>query len=478
MVKAGFLFTAETAAEWGGCELTGSMSAAVTGVEVDSRRCVSGSLFVALVGERVDGHDYISVAVENGAGGVVVSQKWAGRDDSRRFIESLAGRVFFLLADDPLRALQKMASSYMKGITRPVRIGVTGSNGKTTTKELIASVLSEKFSVAKTEGNYNSEIGLPLTVFNIKNEHDYAVIEMGINRLGEMDVLSEILRPDLVVITNIGTAHIGIFKDKDTIALEKRRAVSLFDGAGTLFVDEDEPYRDFLADGLKGEIIVYGQKSLENSSGGLVCSPKALRGWEIALPEISINFPLVGRHNLKNAFCAFSMGRFAGLTDEEIKSGLEKAEPLFGRSEIIDGPVTIIQDCYNANIDSLTESIDFADQLEWQGRKLYVLGDMKELGSESREMHRTLGRAAASSDADAIFFFGQDSVVACEEARNAGREESGSMELFCVEDYQKLEAEVVGHVEAGDLLLLKGSRSMNLERLVEPVRNKFGGPKC
>ena len=479
MVKAGYLFTAEDAAAWSGGELRGNAAAAVSGAEVDSRRCDKGVLFFALDGERVNGHDYIGKAFENGACGTVIAESWAVTEAGSELAASLSEEGFILVVADPLQALQQIAAEYMKKITRPVRIAVTGSNGKTTTKELIASVLSEKFSVVKTAGNYNSEIGLPLTVFNINNEHDYAVIEMGINRLGEMDVLTEILRPDLVVITNIGTAHIGIFKSIETIAFEKRRSVSLFDGKGILFVSEDEPYADFLADGLKGECRSYGKKSIEADYGDLSCVGNGLKGWNISVGGANISFPLIGEHNLKNAFCAFSLGFFAGLTVNEIKTGLEKAEPLFGRSEIISGQVTIIQDSYNANADSLLKSIKFADELEWKGGKHYVLGDMKELGENSLEMHQQVGSAASESSADRIVFFGSDSFAAYERAKKTEMTETGSLPVFFhTEDYEILEKEVVSGLNNGDLLLLKGSRSMNLERLLEPVKNKFRGAEC
>ena len=250
MAEAEYIFTSAEAAAWTGGRLLGDAAVSVFSAEVDSRKCTEGCIFFALEGERVDGHDYVEAAFNAGACGAVVSAGWAGLDEAAAMLVE-EGR-FLLAVDSPLKALQHAASAYMKNITGPVRVGITGSSGKTTTKELVAAVLDEKYSVVKTAGNYNSEIGLPLTVFNIRNSHDYAVIEMGINRVGEMDVLSEILRPDLVVITNIGTAHIGIFKNIETTAFEKRRSVSFFDESGWLFVDEDEQFRDFLADGHPG----------------------------------------------------------------------------------------------------------------------------------------------------------------------------------------------------------------------------------
>jgi UDP-N-acetylmuramoyl-tripeptide--D-alanyl-D-alanine ligase len=376
MVEGMELFTAFDAASWTGGELIGEASCAVYSAAVDSRKCRAGSLFFALRGERADGHDFLDQAFAGGACGAVVSEEWWSRLSApNRDLSD--GKCFYLVVADPLKALQLIASEYLKRIKGPVRIGITGSNGKTTTKELIAGVLSEKYSVVKTDGNYNSEIGLALTVFNIKENHDYAVIEMGINRVGEMDVLSEILCPDIVVITNIGTAHIGIFKNMETIAYEKRQAASCFTGKELLFIAEDEPFKDFLVEDLNGKAVSFGENTLKADYSDFSCRNIGLHGWEIKVEKYQVRFPLVGSHNLKNALCAYSVGLSQGLSHEQIGIGLEKSVALFGRSQIIEGPVTIIHDSYNSNADSLQQSILFADELVWTGPKRYVVADMK-----------------------------------------------------------------------------------------------------
>ncbi len=474
MVNSAVLFTANDAIGWSGGEILGNPEIRVFSVEVDSRKCTEGSLFIALKGENVDGHDFLQAAFDNGACGAAVSAEWYSLHKAE--VKPVPAERFIIAAEDPLSALQQIASGYMKRITGPVRIGVTGSSGKTTTKELIAAVLGEKYNVVKTGGNYNSEIGLPLTVFNIKNTHEYAVIEMGINRVGEMDVLAEILRPDMVVITNIGTAHIGIFKNIEKTAYEKRRSVSLFAKQGVLFVDEEESFGSFLGEGHSGTTISYGFKSFKSESENLQCKDCGLEGWVISFDDVEIKFPLIGIHNLKNAFGACAVGRYAGLSSEQLKAGLEKAVPLSGRSQIINGPVTIIQDCYNANADSLNQSVKFADSLEWDGSKIYVLGDMKELGENSRDIHTEAGRTAAASSADKVFFFGEDSAEAYREA--ASLVKNAGPELYYTSEYSELEKNVLSGLQRGDLLLIKGSRSMNLERLLEPVANIFVEEKC
>ena len=476
MAENRVLFSSSSAVMWAGGLLIGNSTADVLSVDVDSRRCGIGTLFVALAGEQVDGHDFLQAAFGSGACGAVISREWYEGGGSEQF-ELPAGR-FLLAVEDPLLALQRLAASYMEGIKKPVRIGITGSNGKTTTKELVAAVLGEKYRVIKTSGNFNSEIGLPLTVFNIDNSYDYAVIEMGINRVGEMDVLAEILRPDMVVITNIGTAHIGIFKDIQTTAHEKRRAVSFFKEQNTLFVFENEKFFDYLDAGHPGKSLKYGAESFGAEFSDLSFKEAGLRGWRVSFDGVEIDFPLIGRHNLENAFCACALGRYCGLSNEQIKAGLEGAVSLSGRSEIIEGAVTIIQDCYNANADSVERALHFADAVEWTGRKIYVLGDMKELGAESTAMHQRIGMAAAESSADMVFFFGRDSQTSFE-AASAACAGHGRPALYHTDDYHELEQMLLNAAAAGDLILIKGSRSMNLERLIEPLGAGFAeGPSC
>ncbi|MBI9105113.1 MAG: UDP-N-acetylmuramoyl-tripeptide--D-alanyl-D-alanine ligase [Spirochaetales bacterium] len=469
------LFSAVEVAAWSNGKLDGDSSAVLTGVIIDSRECGPGGLFVALKGENTDGHNYLDKAYENGAAGAVVSERWILENEYPDIPE---GR-FLLTVAEPLEALQAVAAAYLGCIKHPVRIGVTGSNGKTTTKELISRVLSKKYSVVKTEGNFNSEIGLPLSVFNIKDRHDYAVIEMGINRVGEMDVLTEILRPDIVVITNIGTAHIGIFKTRETIAFEKRRAMSLFNDESVLFLDENCDFRDFLVEEHPGRLELFGCRSLVAEGHSLSALSRGLKGWTLSLDEREIAYPLIGEHNLKNALCAVKVGLFADVPRNSIAEALEEAQPLFGRSQIIDGPVTIIQDCYNANADSLLGSISFADDLEWEGAKRYVIGDMKELGASSREIHEAAGRASAAGAAAEVFFFGEDAEVSYKAAVSAGEKLGGTTpRFFWTDDFKVLESKLFKSITAGDLLLLKASRSMNLERLVPMVEEYNRGKRC
>ena len=240
------------------------------------------------------------------------------------------------------------------------RVGVTGSNGKTTTKEIIGGILTRHASTAVNEGNLNSEIGLPMACFGVGPRHRYAVLEMGMNRVGEMDILADIVRPDLALITNIGTAHIGLLGSQDAIAAEKKRIFAHFDGRQTGFLPEGERYGAFLAEGVRGKMVVFGPGS---TPGFERSESMGLGGTLIHWEGFRIRFPLFGPHNLANALGALSVARELGVPNAEIRDGLEAVAPLFGRSQVINGPVTVIADCYNANPDSMARSLEFLESL-------------------------------------------------------------------------------------------------------------------
>ncbi len=467
--KSRVLFNVRQAGAWSRAIVFGNDLAEITSVVTDSRDAVPGCLFVAIKGERTDGHKYIAQVCEAGAGAVIVAQDWLKVNSG---VLDEYENTAFIVGEAPVRLLQDISAGYMRGLSHPVRIGVTGSSGKTTVKEVIAAVLSAGGSVVKTRGNLNSEIGLPVAVLDIEEASDYAVIEMGINRVGEMDILAEIFRPDVVVITNIGTAHIGILGSRENIAAEKKKAAVNFDGSQVLFVSEEETYSNILGEDLNGRLMKYGIKQVK---ADFSFSDKGLAGWEVGLDAYKAVYPLPGVHNLMNAVCAVCVAEYFGLDSESICRGLALSATLSGRSEIIEGGVTVIQDAYNSNADSLSRSMNFADSVKWNGRKIYVIGDMKELGDNSAEIHEAAGKEAAESCADELFFFGEDSKTAYEAAVSVKNTAGDGNDIVSwTADYAELEEMVLESLQEGDLLLLKASRSMNLERLVKPVIEKFG----
>jgi UDP-N-acetylmuramoyl-tripeptide--D-alanyl-D-alanine ligase len=446
--------------------------AGLAGVAVDSRAVSRGFLFVALPGERTDGHEFIGQAAASGASALLVADSQAARSGTE--LESLAGAhgLGIVSVPDTLAALQNLARLRMRGLSSVTRIGVTGSNGKTTTKEIIGSLLSRHAPTAVNEGNLNSEIGLPLACFGVDDGHRYAVFEMGMNRRGEMDILADIVRPDLALITNVGNAHIGLLGSRDAIAAEKKRIFAHFDGRQTGFLPEEEPYRAFLADGVRGKMIAFGPGSTPGFEGS---ENMGLGGTLIHWEGSLVRFPLFGPHNLANALGALSVARELGVPNAEIRDGLEAVAPLFGRSQVITGDVTVIADCYNANPDSMTRALEFLEALPWKGRRIAVLGGMRELGEMTGPAHAELGGRLRGTGLDAVFLFGAE----MEHARNAAAGGASAARIFWTVDMESLGKRLKSLVRAGDVVLLKGSRGLELERLLPLLTARStGGDRC
>jgi UDP-N-acetylmuramoyl-tripeptide--D-alanyl-D-alanine ligase len=457
----GALFSAAEAAAAVGGELVGDGRAHIDSVVVDSRKAQARSLFVALPGERTDGHAYIEAALRLGASCV-----FARSDRRASVLGSLAGDraagAAFVFVPDALAALQTLAREYRRRFPRLLRIGITGSSGKTTTKECIAAILGRSRSIVLNPGNLNSDIGLPLSTFAICEAHEIGVFEMGMNRAGEMGELASVYEPDIAVITNVGTAHIGILGSRDAIAREKKKIFSRFDGRQTGFVWEDDAYNSFLKEGVRGEVVDFGPRSTTELR---VVRNNGLAGYDLEWKGRTFGFPLPGRHNLLDATGAAAAASRAGASDDDVARGLESARPLFGRSEILAGAFTILRDCYNANPDSVEAAIRLCDSVEWRGRRAYVLGSMLELGPESEAAHRAMGDFAGKSAADALFFFGAETRPAFETARLAGFRGLIVFET----DFDRLLAALRSYLAPGDLALLKASRGMALERLADAL---------
>ena len=316
-------------------------------------------------------------------------------------------------------------------------------------------------------GNLNSDIGLPLSVFAIGSGHQVGIFEMGMNRSGEMGELASVYEPDIALITNVGTAHIGILGSRDAIAEEKKRIFSRFDGNQSGFVWEGDDYNAFLKAGVRGEVADFGPRS---TAGLRVVRNNGLSGYELEWQGRGFHFPLPGSHNLLDAIGAAAVAAKAGAGVADVAEGLASVRPLFGRSELIEGRFTILRDCYNANPDSVEAAIRLCDSVEWRGRRAYVLGSMLELGSESEAAHRAMGEIAGKSAANALFFFGEETRPAFEAARLAGFPGLVLHET----DFDRLVRAVRAYLAPGDLALLKASRGMALERLGDALSPEEG----
>ncbi|MDC7220181.1 MAG: UDP-N-acetylmuramoyl-tripeptide--D-alanyl-D-alanine ligase [Spirochaetales bacterium] len=433
----------------------------VSSVVIDSRQAREGSLFVALSGERTDGHRYIEDVLEKGACAVLVKAEWMAENGS--LVDKWADKACFAAVEDTLLGLQDLAKGYRDSFKELTVVGVTGSNGKTTTKEIIYSILSRSGAAVCNQGNLNSDSGLPLSVFNIREHHRYAVLEMGMNRVGEMASLARVARPDLALVTNVGTAHIGMIGSRQGIAEEKKAIFSHFGKKNIAFVNESDPFTEFLSRDLPGKVVKYGPQSLVDYE---FVRDEGIYGQTIRLGGRDVRFPLPGKFNVLNALGAVAVARELGFSEEDIVAGLENCGGQFGRAEVVQGEtVTLFRDCYNANGDSMAASLELFAGSDKGRRKIAVLGDMGELGEESPAVHRAVLHQAESLSLEGIFLLGEEFAKALE--AEVREERNVSVRSFV--DFEELQAVLLENIRKNDLILLKGSRTMALERLSEPL---------
>jgi UDP-N-acetylmuramoyl-tripeptide--D-alanyl-D-alanine ligase len=456
------IFTASEIAAISGGAIVGDPRARMSLAVADSREASPGCLFVALPGAKADGHDFIGKAIEGGATCVLARSDRRDRIEADLGTTAVASGLALIFVPDVLAALHLLAREHRSRFPALLRVGITGSSGKTTTKECAAAVLGRDRALVLNPGNLNSDIGLPLSLFALRSEHQIAVFEMGMNRKGEMAELAAVFEPDIALITNVGTAHIGMIGSRDNIAKEKKSVFSRFDGRQTGFVWEDDPYNAFLKDSVRGEVRDFGPRSTKGFRGA---RDLGLEGYEIDWEGIAFGFALPGRHNLLNAIAVMALADRIGVSPANLAEGLSSVRPLFGRSEILKGEHTVIRDCYNANPDSVEAAIGLCDGLEWKGRRVYVLGAMLELGEESAAAHARMGSVAGESRAEALFFFGEEAKPSFESARGAGFKGILRYET----DFERLRGAVSAYLRPGDLVLVKASRGLELERLVDAI---------
>jgi UDP-N-acetylmuramoyl-tripeptide--D-alanyl-D-alanine ligase len=430
---------------------------------IDSRKAKEDALFFALPGSVQDGHSYVEAAFKAGAICALVEEARLAEKDLRLAETAEKYGRGLVAVKSTLKALQDAAGAYLDRFSGLMRVGITGSSGKTTTKEIAAAIISREKKVVMNQGNLNSETGLPLSVFEVRSWHEVGVFELGMNRRGEIAELARVLKPCIALITNIGSAHIGLIGSKDGIAEEKKNIFSGFSGAETALIPEDDEYRDFLARGIRGKVSFYGL------DGVALSRDLGLSGSEITWAGEKVRFTLPGKHNVRNALAAAAIAREVPVSDLAIREGLASVKALFGRSEILEGRVTVIRDCYNANPESSAQALAFCDDLEYPGRKIYVMGSMLELGKDSRKAHRELGRLLASSRADRVFLYGEETEEAAAEMEAAlaalPETQKGRVPFSHTNRMDQLARELEAFVRKGDLVLLKGSRGCALERL-------------
>ncbi len=431
----------------------------VEGIVTDSRKVVKDSLFIAIRGERADGHDFIDGCYEAGAV-CVISEK------------ELQTEKPYILVERSLQAIKDIAEFYLKGLNCKV-VGITGSVGKTSTKEMIASVLAEKYRVLKTEGNFNNELGLPLTVFRIREEHEIAVLEMGISDFGEMSRLARIARPDISVITNIGLCHLEHLKSRDGILQAKTEMFDHLKEDAAIILNGDDDKLSAIQEHNGTVPVFYGMEHKERLDVYAdSVTPEGIRGIRCSIHDrehmdLEVMIQIPGRHMVYNALAAACVGRQMGLTPEEIRRGIERILPVSGRNHIISvNGITLIDDCYNANPVSMKASIDVLSYADT--RKVAILGDMFELGEEEAEFHSELGDYIASKGIDVAVLAGRRMKHAYLKLHEANE----NYNLYYFEQTEELMQELDQIVRQGDTVLVKASHGMNFIKIIDHFTKK------
>lgn len=428
--------------------LHGDPKLTITSIVTDSRKAGEGALFAAIKGARVDGHRFIPAVAEQGAVCVLCEDK--------PDID-----VNYIRVDSTLVALKGIAEYYRSLFTIPF-IGITGSVGKTSTKEFISAVLAQKYNVHKTGGNFNNELGVPITLFGLEEEHEVAVIEMGISGFGEMTRLSKMVKPDISVITNIGYCHLENLGDRDGVLRAKTEMFRYLKKDGTIILCHDDDKLRTVTDYHGIRPIFYGTGNDEYRAENI--TEKGLDGIGCTLwhgdTRIDVTIPTMGRHNVLNALCAMAVGTQLGLSADEIKRGLESFENVGSRNHIIrTDALTIIDDCYNANPTSTKAGLDTLSQLG--GRRIAILGDMKELGKDELALHREVGAYAKK--------VGVDMLVAVGPLSEATAEGYGEGAYYCA-TVERCIDRIKRYLQPGDTILVKASHSMQFERIVEALQ--------
>lgn len=439
----------------------------ILAVSTDSRAVKKYHLFFALKGETFDAHDFIDDVVRSGAAAAVVHREWALRHD-------VYFRTFpcaFVVVPDTTIAFGELATIYRRKFSIPV-IAIGGSNGKTTTKEMISALLRTKYSVLATEGNLNNHIGVPQTLFRMTNDHDIAVIEIGTNHFGELQYLCDIAQPTHGLITNIGKEHLEFFLDEKGVAREETELFRYLEqNKGFAFVNGDDPFlneaysaqQKVLKYGFTATSDVRGRKITANEFG----QSRFIVAWEKKDISIPVRLSVPGSHNALNAVAAAAVALKFKVKPKKIADALKKFTPASKRMELLlVGGIIILNDTYNSNPDSVIVALNTVQSFENSGKKIVVLGDMKELGESSKREHTNIGVIASEMKFDRLFTYGSFSKYT--------HEAFGHPSAAHFESKEALSAELKKAAQPGDVVLIKGSRGMHMEDVVAAMTHRNG----
>ena len=428
------------------------------GYSIDSRTINSGDLFIALPGDRFDGHDYASIALEKGAVAAMVQQDRKVSGDPHRL----------LAVPDTLQALQSLGAAARRVWAKPL-LAVTGSAGKTTTKDLLAHLLSTRFRVMKSSGNFNNHIGLPLQLLKLEPEHDIAVVEMGMNHAGEIRVLGILAQHDMAVVTCVAPVHLEFFNSVAEIARAKYEIVETLQSNGAAVLNADDDYVSQFGRDFKGKVISYGiRRAADVTARNIALHGAEGSSFELAVGSVSrqVRLPLVGEHNIYNALAAAAAAMERGLMPTDVVEGLATVRPPDKRGQVLEiGGATIINDCYNSNPKALQAMTDALASMPAK-RRILVAGEMLELGPAAEAMHRESGRHAAHQKIDFVI-----GVRGLAKALAEGAAGAGAQARF-VETPEQAGEWLASELRPGDAVLLKASRGVKLERAMEVLQHK------
>lgn len=441
--------------------INGNGEESIEGVSIDSKKVSKGDFFIALKGERTDGHNFIKEAFDKGASACLAKK---GKYD----YSTLKTGQSIIEVDDTLQALKQIAKKHLENSAAYV-IGVTGSVGKTTTKDMIAEVISTKYSVLKTRGNLNTDIGLPMSLFHLDKTHDAVVLEMGMNSRGEIAELCRIAPPEIAVITSVAEAHLESLKTLDNIASAKGEILEGMTPRGVAILNADDERVKSLAAKAPGEVIMYGSGSDADIkiNDYWYHSMRAKCKLDYAGEEVVLSLDFPGKHNLLNALAAIAVGIVMDIELEECVKVLERFYPTDMRNQIFTGnnDLVVINDAYNANVKSTKAALDVLSEVA-SHRRIAILGDMYELGEYANEAHREIGRYAREKEIDLLIGVGEKAKLTCEEAINSGM---CSDNVYYYKNKLNLIEDVNLFLRANDTVLIKGSRGMELEDVVDAI---------
>ncbi|MBQ6901762.1 MAG: UDP-N-acetylmuramoyl-tripeptide--D-alanyl-D-alanine ligase [Oscillospiraceae bacterium] len=424
----------------------------VSAIVRDNREIRGGELFCAICGENFDGHSFVSDAVKKGAAAVLVSKETEGLKAPQ------------IVVDDTVSALGKIAKGYLEALSLH-RVCITGSVGKTTTKEMCAAVLSKAFVTHKTQGNYNNNIGLPLTVFGLDKTHEAAVFEIGTNHFGEILPLAKIASPHIAVITTIGSSHLEAFGTKEGVLSEKTEILKGLTENGVAVLNGDDPLLWGIRNTLACKVRWFGTENIECDVFGEILKNGAYESrFGVRGSDTEFMLTCGGEHNVRNALAAIAVGRELGMDDASIAEGLSEFINTGMRQDIYDyNGITVIRDCYNANPDSVRAAIGVLRDADCSGKRICVLGDMRELGENSEKLHREVG-TIASAFADVVLVTGEFS-----HAYKAG---ATGGNVFVFEDKKALAEKLSEITGPGDAVLVKGSYGTKMWQVLEYLQGE------